>query len=99
MSFVRNDVDTRRATARTADRGAVKAALVRLMSLQSLLVTATIVVGLCQLAYAYFARSPAVDCITERSIARDAATRATLAFGATRRRTCVSDPVALTRRP
>jgi len=76
----------------------MKAALARFVSLQSVLIAATIVVGLCQLGYAYFSRSPAADCITERAIARAAATHASFGPGALRRQACPSEPDASTRR-
>jgi hypothetical protein len=76
----------------------MKAALARFVSLQSVLIAATIVVGLCQLGYAYFSRSPAAGCITERAVAHGIPTHASFGPGATRREACPSEPVASTRR-
>jgi len=73
-------------------------ALARFVSLTRLLIVATIVVGLCQLGYAYFSRSPAAGCITERAVARDAPMHASFGPGATRRQACPSDPDASMRR-
>jgi len=80
-----------------AERRIMKA-LARFVSLQSLLIAATIVVGLCQLGYAYFSRSPAAGCITERAVARDAPTHASFGPGAVRRQACSLDADASTRR-
>ena len=69
------------------------------VSLQNVLVAATIMLGLCQLGLAYFARSSAAACTTERSIARDA-TRVSLGFAIARHQddACIPDPAASTRR-
>jgi hypothetical protein len=72
-------------------------ALARFVSLTHLLVAATVVVGLCQLGYAYFSRSPAAGCITERAVARHTPMHASFGPGASRRVAC-SDPDASTRR-
>jgi hypothetical protein len=96
MLLERKGANAMRSGARVA--GKRGAALARLVSLQTLLVAATVVVGLCQLGYAYFARSPAAGCITERAIARDVPAHASFGPGATRRQACSSDDVVATRR-
>jgi hypothetical protein len=78
----------------------MKVALAPLASLQGLLIAATIVVGLCQLGYAYFARNAAASCITQRFVVRDPATRASFGFDLARGgdAACRSDPGIETRR-
>jgi len=66
-------------------RCAMKAVLARFVSLPRLLIAATILVGLYQIGFAYFARSGVATCVAERAITREASVRASLAPGLGRR--------------